>query len=58
MTNKKFFLYFWMIKEGVQVSLGTDTSTDYDAARRLAMRAARRGYHCNVISGGRLVYAQ
>lgn len=56
---KTYWIYYWMENaEGAQVAMGHETMTDGDAAKRAAMAAARRGYHANVISNGRKVYAQ
>lgn len=55
---KTYTVWYWIRINGVEKGLGHETMTDKTAAMRAAMRAARRGYHANVIAGGKLVYAQ
>lgn len=54
---KTYWIYYWMEKNGVQIKMGQETMTDKVDAMKAAMKAARRGYHANVISEGRKVYA-
>ena len=53
-----YYLYIWTRdSNGAQVSIEKRTEADFDDARRAAMRAYNNGMHCNVISGGRLIYS-
>lgn len=53
-----YTVWFWNKVDGVMKGYGHEEMTDFDAARRAALTAERRGYHANVITGGKLVYAR
>ncbi len=54
---KTYWIYYWTMKNGVQIKIGQETMVDKESAMRAAMKAARRGYHASVVSEGRKVYA-